>query len=267
MITIRERPTGTLRCPHCLTDYPASERLDCDACNTPHCSECLCTCMASLLERMLECGEVTQCSGYVGMGEEERGLLLANWEFAWVAERWHVRSGATVYPHAVGYSYCVTYPIWGVTGRTVYDPHYYRDDTMPDLREWCEEQGYATEWSETHVVCECGLAFALQDYHGTQGYVGDGWVQCADCISENPADYLEDRLGAQVDDELIGGIDTDVWRECTLSGCYVSPKTLQDDLKTCGVDAYVYTARHGYVRTVYIKLDDIPEIIAALMEG
>ena len=62
------------------------------------------------------------------------------------------------------------------------------------LEEACQQEGFATDWPDDYLVCDCNRAFGTTSQHWgwiMKGYIGDGDYSCADCVESDPAPYVE----------------------------------------------------------------------------
>ena len=157
------------------------------------------------------------------------------------------------------------------------------DNTMPRLARIAEWLGFVTEWSDEWSVCECGKAFRISgdSYSWTMyGHWFDEWVECGDCIKENPSDYIEDIEDKHRKANTIWGLDltehgyarVDVEFEHGLYGGQdACPEVILKTLNGAGVCGVVFnvdaTGQFDCAFSAYVRKEDLKEAQEALAGG
>lgn len=157
------------------------------------------------------------------------------------------------------------------------------DDTMPRLARIAEWLGFEIEWSDEWCVCECGKAFRVNadSYSWTMhGHIFDGWVECGDCIKEDPTNYIEDIQGSYRNADTILGATladhgyarVDIQFEHGLYGGQdASPRAIWNTLYESQITGVIFSidtvGQFDSHFSVWVREDDLEDATEALAHG
>lgn len=159
-------------------------------------------------------------------------------------------------------------------------------DAMGVICRVVEELGYSIEWSDEWSTCgDCNNAFRTSpDHYGWKPHYAiiQGEYVCADCIQEDPDDYLQSLEGDPtkgvtfdldlsehgyinlIDAASDRGVEQDTFESGLYGGQDASPDKIAEALQNAGIQSFVFrldsTSQFDLRFSVWIGLQDMCEV-------